>query len=395
MPLSVSLLGGKEVDVSALGGAAVRDLRLAVADQLEVNPRLVTLSTASGVLKDDDAVPDGDVTAVLSRLPWLDDGSGRFEDDGGGECHVGGEPQPGDNKFNALCEVGFDCGKDYFEVEVLEGEGAWVGVTTKAGFGPGYKLKALLYGGNLSDGGGLLRGHFGPDGVKTGDVVGVSLDLTDPAVFGVTLWHNDKYLGEAFACPRPEPGTTLYPVVSGRKAGDRFRISLRREVRQPVLGPPPHAAEGAWRLNQLFVGPELGEVNLNEVMGGLGRGGMEVTLLVKKDPSDPMTFQLGMRVANQLNIRIKATPAVEGQAPHPFEAVDPTPVMSTMMMAPPEIMELEATIAKNLEKVGKWLARGDKPEDETLLIQGPTMEMSWARDNDREDQKPVSTVTLP
>ena len=217
----------------------------------------------------------------------------------------------GGSKFNALCEVGFSSGVEYFEVEVVEGSGAFVGVTSKAGFGEGYKIKGLFFGGpgNLSDGGAGLRINFG-DAVKKGSVIGVTLDLTEEAMVGVSFWQGDTCLGEAFkACPR-QPGASVFPAVCANNVHDRFKLSLKRVARKPVKE-EAHPAEGAWDLQRFLVGEEL--VNLDPALAVKGKGkgkgyagedGEEtkghIVMTIKKQPL-PRSFGLSMKLGNNIS----------------------------------------------------------------------------------------------
>lgn len=135
--------------------------------------RSIELNALGGLLADEDSVPDAPVTVVLLRLPWQAAEAGAVKDLGGGELEIAGEERK--SKSNALCELGFASGTEYFEVEVLEGEGAFIGVATRAGFAEGYKLRGLFFGGpgNLSDGRGGLRTSFG-NPVKKGSVIGAA-----------------------------------------------------------------------------------------------------------------------------------------------------------------------------------------------------------------------------
>lgn len=270
--------------------------------------RCVEINHAGSILLDDDKVPDAEVTVVLVRLPWVGATPEKVKDLGGGEFEIEGtEEKKGGSKYNALCEVGFSSGTEYFEIEVVQGSGAFIGVTTKAGFLEGYKIKGLFFGGpgNLSNGSAGLRMQFGQE-VKPGSVIGVTLDLTDDKSVGITFWEGDTCLGEAFKdCPR-EPGALVFPAICA-KEGDRFKLSLKRNPRKPQLV-TPHPAIGSWDLQRLMVEGEL--VNLDAALAIKGKGKGRGYALEGEDTKgnivmaitsrDMKFFKISLRLANNL-----------------------------------------------------------------------------------------------
>eukprot|EP00971_Amphidinium_carterae_P029607 582358-Amphidinium_carterae.1 len=175
MPLQVTLASGREVPVTTAPGALVSVLRQEVADHLELHGKSVAFSAEGGkILEDSDPVPDD---ALNYGAPFE-----KINDLGGGEFEVLPEPN-GENRAsiaNALCLVGFSKGVEYFEVETLEGDGAFIGVTTKDGLAEEYNVKGLMYGGpgNLTSGSAGLRTRYG-NGVKKGSIIGVTVDLRE------------------------------------------------------------------------------------------------------------------------------------------------------------------------------------------------------------------------
>jgi len=372
----------------------VADLRREVGEKLDKPSSLVTIFLDERILEDADVVPEGTISVVLSALPWLDDGTERIKDAGGGVFLVAGDEKKGDAKFNALCEVGFIGGEQYFEVEILEGgRGAWVGVTTKAGFDAGYKLKGLMFGGpgNLSDGSRGLRFGFGED-VKAGDVVGVLLDLSDPSTVGATFFQGERCLGKAFAdCPRTS-GEAVYPVVSTGQVGSRFRISLRRQQRAPDPGLPLHPAVGAWELLRFTQGTD--DVDIDQAMAGKGKGkgkgkGGGLVLQVRREGLG--AFALSMRVCNSLRCTVAVAPGADGAD---GEALAPGPVKATCMMGPQPLMDLEGQISTALGAVRNWLVTGPGTNSTQLQLSGPDAQMHFVP-HLSPPQEPVSDVTLP
>jgi len=103
---------------------------------------------------------------------------------------------------------------EFQELDSQSGGSASVGLTTEQGFRVGWRLKAMQYLGNLSDGGALLVQAFGAP-IKTNDKVGLLLQLTDEDS-KVYIFHNDRPLGLAFNVQSPYP-KPLYPskILSG------------------------------------------------------------------------------------------------------------------------------------------------------------------------------------
>ena len=104
----------------------------------------------------------------------------------------------------------------------------WIGLGTEDKFGPGYRLKGLLYGGpgNLSDGGSLVTGGWGPR-LAQGDTVDMRMTLTGGSLrleFGL----NNSYLGTAFTIDNWTWGQAK-PVVSLSSAGESVTISKLEE----------------------------------------------------------------------------------------------------------------------------------------------------------------------
>eukprot|EP00928_Gymnodinium_smaydae_P046649 TRINITY_DN31092_c0_g1_i1.p1 TRINITY_DN31092_c0_g1~~TRINITY_DN31092_c0_g1_i1.p1 ORF type:complete len:381 (-),score=56.10 TRINITY_DN31092_c0_g1_i1:139-1281(-) len=369
MALVVTLASGQVLEVSTTPGSPVADLRSEVGRQLGAEPACLELFSGETVLEDSDVVPEGSVGVFRCHFPWIDDSTERVVDLGGGALSFGGEEKKGDSKFNALCDVPFTSGTAYFEVEVLSGDGAWVGVTTKAGFGPGYKLKGLMFGGpgNLSNGsGGLVTGFA--DQVKTGDIIGVDLDLSNQDTVDVTFWQSGKCLGKAFAaCPRPS-GAAVFPVVSGKSVGDSFRLSLRKKT--PVFNPPPqHGAVGKWQLQRLQLGGD--DVDVAAAYGG--RGGM---LKMQVKASTGNTFTLSMRVCNAMNTTATVTSSSDG------ETIVIAPPMSTMMMGPPALMDLEQRIGAALPSATSWSVRDAGSDNASVQLTGPNFIMQFIVDTD-------------
>lgn len=349
MAFQVTLASGKEIKTTVAAGGRVGDLRQEVAETLDQHPRSVELNSGGNVLADEDKVPDSQVTIVLVRLPWVGATPEKVKDLGGGEFQiVDEEEKKGGSKCNALCEVGFSSGTEYFEIEVVEGSGAFIGVSTKAGFAEGYKgykIKGLFFGGpgNLSNGSAGLRTQFGQE-VKPGSVIGVTLDLTDEKTVGITFWEGDTCLGEAFKDCAREPGAMVFPAVCASHSGDRFKLSLKRNPRKPKLV-TPHPAVGCWDLQRLVVDGELVNLDAALTIKGKGKGkgyaaeGEESkgNIVMAITSRDMKLFKISLRLANTLMTSVVVTTGADGT-----EELKVGMVAGTMVMAPPPLMDLEA-----------------------------------------------------
>ena len=75
----------------------------------------------------------------------------------------------------------------------------WIGVGTEENFVSGYKLKGLLYEGrgNLSDGGALVSGNWGPK-YGQGDKIGMRLEVSGDHTT-LAFFKNGSGLGGAYA----------------------------------------------------------------------------------------------------------------------------------------------------------------------------------------------------
>lgn len=390
MAFQVTLASGKEIKTTVAAGGRVGDLRQEVAETLDQHPRSVELNSGGNVLADEDKVPDSQVTIVLVRLPWVGATPEKVKDLGGGEFQiVDEEEKKGGSKCNALCEVGFSSGTEYFEVEVVEVSGAFIGVSTKAGFSEGYKIKGLFFGGpgNLSNGSAGLRTQFGQE-VKPGSVIGVTLDLTDEKTVGITFWEGDTCLGEAFKDCAREPGAMVFPAVCASHSGDRFKLSLKRNPRKAKLV-TPHPAVGCWDLQRLVVDGELVNLDAALTIKGKGKGkgyaaeGEESkgNIVMAISSRDMKLFKISLRLANTLMTSVVVTTGADGT-----EELKVGMVAGTMVMAPPPLMDLEQRFCKALPLITSWAIT-----DSRLDLRGEAVEMDFIH----YDAPPVEPVSSP
>eukprot|EP00928_Gymnodinium_smaydae_P072627 TRINITY_DN55961_c0_g1_i1.p1 TRINITY_DN55961_c0_g1~~TRINITY_DN55961_c0_g1_i1.p1 ORF type:complete len:353 (-),score=79.82 TRINITY_DN55961_c0_g1_i1:116-1108(-) len=301
---------------------------------------------------------------------WIDDGSGAVQAKGG-SFEVKGKPQ-GDSPVNARFSKALTSGA-YFEVKAADLRGsAFVGVATEEGFKKGYAAKGLFFGGNLSNGSGLVRSKFG-DCLAKGDVIGVlfeSCRILSPIkeeTVTVTFYQNGRCLGPAFVSRMATPGAAVYPVVKAGTEGDKFLIRFtaapKQRLRENKSASP---YEGDWTLRQMMVGPELGEYPLAQKMGD-----RSVTFNI--EATAPSNFRVSAKVANTLTFNVTTRPNTTLK---PFdEFMVNGPCMSTRLMGTPAIMEVEQKLQAAVGECRKWLAR----PDHGLLLSGPTAELSLER----------------
>jgi len=151
-------------------------------------------------------------------MPWKDDGSGNLNIEGAKVTYKG----DGKVKSNALLT---NEGPGYWEFNLQGETGIWLGVTNEDHFAPGYAIKGLFYGGpgNLSEGGNLVRGDWGPK-LNNNDVVCMKVeqkgDNTD-----VSFSHNGLGLGTAFDI-KGWSGK-LHPAVCLNKPGQSVTLVPR------------------------------------------------------------------------------------------------------------------------------------------------------------------------
>lgn len=404
MPVHVTLSSGRELAIQTSPGEPISELRAEIARILETKPGDFEISQGGVLLEAEDKLADGaDLTVVLRKVPWLDpDGADPawVQDLGGGECCFVDRPKKGDSPIVALCDIAFVGGTHYFEVEVLQTSGSiFVGVTTKAGFQSGYKLKALLYGGpgNLSGGGNLLRGGFGHQ-IRSQDVIGVEIQLDDPSSVSVSLWHNERYLGVAFAGCKRESGIPVFPVVSCQDVKSKLRLSLRHRPRStsPTSGPSPHPTVGSWRMVE-FVEQGTPQ-DLDPGGKGQGKGKSQSPVLHVKAGSTAAELSLAIKVGNTLMAGAKVTAganeAGSGYASRGADAIAIGPVSGTMMAVLGNWAVLEQVITKVLPTITHCRVTDAGTDTAQLHFQGPTCSMVFDTYGD-PSKLPVDTVTLP
>jgi len=248
-------------------------------------------------------------------MSWTLDTSGHLVSDGG-QVTFNGEVK-GDTKGNAIwMDSGDEIKEGYrsWRFNIGSGKGTWIGLGTEDKFGPGYRLKGLLYGGpgNLSDGGSLVTGGWGPR-LAQGDTVDMRMTLIGGSLrleFGL----NNSYLGTAFTIDNWTWGQAR-PVVSLSSAGARVTISKLEEEQFPVrvATSPSDVVTGKWTC-------------VSE----------DYSLCLSQMEGSSSMMGLSVRVGNSMNCKIEAREdgswAMAG------------PAMTTQMMPSPEVHELEQRV---------------------------------------------------
>jgi len=211
--------------------------------------------------------------------------------------------------------------------DIISGGGMWVGVGTEENFGPGYKLKGLLYGGpgNLSDGGALVAGHWGPKFVA-GDKIVMRLEISGDHTT-LAFSRNNGGLGVAYDITG-WAGGHLRPVVSldspdqsvGMTRADTCTLQDMMSA-----GGPPAGIAGTWQADT----EDTWQITIEQEGAG---------------------WRVGAKVANSLGCSVSEDGGV-------FSA---GPVMSTKMMPPPHLQALEDSVKQLLSSITNIAREGDK-----------------------------------
>jgi len=190
----------------------------------------------------------------------------------------------------------------------------WFGLGTEDKFGPGYRLKGLLYGGpgNLSDRGSLVTGGWGPR-LAEGDTVDMRMTLTGGSL-RLEFSLNNSYLGTAFTIDNWTWGQAR-PVVSLSSTGARVTISSLEEEQFPVrvTTSTSEGVTGKWTC-------------VTE----------DYSLCLSQIEGSSNVLGLSVRVGNSMNCKIEAK--------EDGSWVMAGPAMTTQMMPPPEVYEREKKV---------------------------------------------------
>jgi len=333
-------------------------------------------------------------------MAWVDDGQGAVKaGDSPTEFVVEGKPKSG-TPVNARWSAPVTPERPYFEVDVRSvSEGAFIGITTLASFKKGWGCKGLLFGGNLSSGGGLVRQEFGDD-VTPGSTIGVLTEFLGDATarkVQVTFWQNGKCLGPAFLSSLRNSGAEVFPLVQANENGDRFNIRFgpAPDMAAAPAGPTADPREGEWCLQVLKSGPDLAKFPLLERLHGEEGGRSFATpnsgspdgVFVKvKATGKPGEFDFNWRVANSCGM-VATSSADPSLAP--YDKLQPGPVSSTRKMGEDGEMEVEQQMAQGMEGLDKWGC-----VDGALILRGPAVEMELIPGGGDDQSLPAKEVDL-
>jgi len=268
-------------------------------------------------------------------MSWKDDGASKLEVDGTTVRFAG---QNG-GKANAIWSTG---GTGYWELKVGGPPGTWVGVSSEDKFGAGYGMKGLFYGGpgNLSDGGALVTGHWGPQ-FGNDDVIGMRLEQAGDTTT-LAYSKNGSPLGVAFQISGLSVGE-LRPAVSMSDAGQSVSIaagSLPSLESMAKSNSPREGVEGAWQ----------GRFSLNIEKTGDG------------------SYRFNAKAGNSMACSVTEKDG----------ALSVSPIMSTKMMPPPHLQQLEQEVTNLLQGLTSF-----KREGNNLVLEG-----GGAREVCQPDQGP-------
>ena len=255
-------------------------------------------------------------------MSWTGDGAGNLLISGSA-IHYNGS---GGKKGNALWSKG---GTGSWEFRISGPSGIWIGVSMPAKFGPGYGMKGLFYGGpgNLSDGNSLVAGQWGPK-YEEGDIIGMRIEQNSNKI-SISFSKNDQRLGIAFDINDWRDGE-LYPAISMDQPGQGAVLT---EANLPNL-------EGLSRSRVVNEGVE---------------GSWEGRFKLNVEKSGEKEYNLTAKISNVLSCTLTE---INGK----FSVGN---IMSTLMLPPPEMRQLE-------EEVGLVLAdlTGLRREGSSLILEG-------------------------
>ena len=263
-------------------------------------------------------------------MSWTVDQSGNAVADGGEVKHGGAVSS--EKKGNAIWmddKVGE--GVHCWSFDISGDSGIWLGVGTEDKFGPGYQLAGLLYGGpgNLSDGGALITGHWGPS-FGQGDKIGMRLEVAGEQTT-LAFSKNGSGLGVAYDI-RGWAGGPLRPVVSLSSPGQGVRISSAQDWGLQAMSSVPETQPGiagSWQLD----GEDTWELGIEDSGAGLWR--------------------VSATVANCMSCSVTESGGVFSVGP----------VMTTQMLPPPYLQAGETSVTRLLAGVTN-IAR----ERDTLVV---------------------------
>jgi len=250
-------------------------------------------------------------------MSWTDDGSGKLTITGNQIVCTGKH-----EKANGIWST---AGSGCWEFKVSGKSGTWLGLCSKDKFGAGYGMKGLFYGGpgNLSDGNSLVTGHWGPK-FGDGDVIRMRAEHKDKTTV-VSFSKNGAGLGTAFKLEGWKDGESLCPAVSMDSEGQGVTIT------------------------QVDM-PELSSMEASTTISAGVEGSWEGRFKLDVSKSGDNAWRVSAHVANNMSCLVEQ--GADGK-------LKSGPVISTKMMPPPHLQELEREVSGILGSLSSWRRDGD------------------------------------
>ena len=254
-------------------------------------------------------------------------------------------------------------GSMYYQVEVQKLNGSLsVGVVKREEFLAGWKTRGMFYNGNVINGSAALIVGFGEHPVE-GSTVGVYVcreELSNET--RVVFYWNNQCLGTAFQLNNDDAKNHVYlPCI--QVCGEvTLEYSAPEDLPRTIEREYPKASDpyvGNWKLEEAFVGPELGQFPLPT----------DLDIILRLSPANTAdAYNLALKVANQLHTTVKKVGKIDGS-----DEIKVGPVASTLMMPPPHLRKVERYLAESLPILYKMSAH------DNLVLTGATAEMICSR----------------
>jgi hypothetical protein len=228
-----------------------------------------------------------------------------------------------------------------------------VGVVRPEEFHKGYKCKGMFYNGNLTNGNAALKCSYGPF-LQTGDVVVVEyVETAEEEQVQMIVHLNGACLGTGFQVAKGESSFVPCIHVNGE-----MRLKAKVLSEKPKLAPRDvHPLVGKWELVEA-----IGE-GFSPIWPGANNPEDEAMVLSIEKYEDK-SFGFSLRVCNTLNMRLQVT----GNADAGFQLDGAQGmVMSTRMMPPPPLLEIETKLSSCMES-GLWNSMELVPDKDNLAI---------------------------
>jgi hypothetical protein len=239
--------------------------------------------------------------------------------------------------FNVLYQVDVGVWSSiYFVVEIKKLNGSLsVGVVKRNEFLPGWKTTGMFYNGNVTNGSSALTVRFG-ESLSSGGTVGVYVRRNESEL-RVTIYRNNQCLGTAFQLSNIDEFFFPCVQVSGSVT---FLYSAPIELPKSTDREYPKALDrylGEWKMDEATKDSKSVDIPND----------LNIIFSVSPGKAQGM-YALGVKVANQIHTTVEKVGKDEE-----FDLIQVGPVISTRMMPPPHLWEMEKFIVGSLEKIRK------------------------------------------